>query len=119
MARTHACIHNGHTVEARSLSPHPPTAHRCRPLAASHALVAGFVDEYIIQPELVDRVPKVTAAAVALCADNASCPLRASDLIVHDYKLDCGKGKEDPVKYVGFYRDATDQEAFRVNKDKV
>jgi hypothetical protein len=64
-------------------------------------------------------MPAITPQEIAGFNPNPSLSLHPADIVVHDAKFNYGKGRENPVDSVVFYRDASDTRGMRVRREKV
>jgi hypothetical protein len=78
--------------------------------------IAG--DRLLSPEQAVHAVKAATPENIASCAD-ASSPLNADDIIVHQLKINYAMKDKNPVDSVGFYNGNDDTTPFHLPKSKV
>lgn len=78
-----------------------------------------FVDEYLLPPEVMSKVPKVTSETIACCNVTSGVTLDPHDIIVADGRLNYNLEDRNPVDNVSFYSSNDLNHSFHIPKDQV
>lgn len=78
-----------------------------------------FIDEYLLPPELMSRIPRFTSEELATQTSYDGVTLDPEDIIVSDGRLNYNFKDRNPVDNVSFYASSDLNSKFHIPKDQV